>query len=129
MEHGIGIRSVRSGYSVAETLDRLEAILQARGIKVFARIDHSAEARAAGLSLRPTQVLIFGNPEAGTPIMMAAPEIAIDLPLKALAWRDEASVVWLCYNTPEYLQERFGLSSEMIAGLAGIGKLVEAAVV
>ena len=116
-----------SSFSVKETLDRLEAILREKGIKVFARIDHAGEAAAAGMELRATQVLIFGNPRAGTPLMAARPEIAIDLPLKALAWQDDNEKVWLGYNSPEYLQARFDVPPELIANIAGVGKLIEAA--
>lgn len=84
-----GLMTRVSPYPVAETVDRLEAVLKARGVKVFARIDHAAEARAAGLELRPAQLLIFGNPKVGTPMMQAAPEMGLDLPMKALAWQDE----------------------------------------
>ena len=96
-----GIIDVSSRYSVTETLARLQAILKEKGISVFALIDQSGEAEKAGLTMRPTQLLIFGSPKAGTPLMVAAPRLAIDLPLKALAWQDEHGQVWLSYNTPE----------------------------
>src|SRR5208283_4583156 len=97
-----GIIDVSSRYSVPETLARLQSILQEKAITVFALIDHSGEAEKVGLSMRPTQLLIFGSPKAGTPLMVAAPRLAIDLPLKALAWQDELGKVWLSYNSPEY---------------------------
>ncbi len=122
-----GIVNILSKHSVPETLNRLTAILDAKHIRVFARIDHSGEARAAGLSMRPTQLLVFGSPVAGTPLMIAAPEIAIDLPLKALAWEDEHGNVWLSYNSPSYLQTRFGIRDELIRNIAGITALVEQA--
>jgi len=100
MEIGEGIVRKPSSRSVAETLDRLETILKARGIQVFARIDHAGEAARVGLSMPPTQVLIFGNPRAGTPVMLAAPTAAIDLPLKVLAWQDAVGKVWLGYTDP-----------------------------
>ena len=103
-----GIIDVPSRYSVPETLARLQAILREKGLNVFALIDHSGEAEKAGLTMRPTQVLIFGSPKGGTPLMVAAPRLAIDLPLKALAWQDEQGKVWLSYNSPEYLRERHG---------------------
>ncbi len=123
-----GMADVRSRYSVPDTLDRLEAVLRERGLKVFTRIDHAREAEAVGLTLRPTQLLVFGNPSIGTPVMVRAPRIAIELPFKALAWKDGDGQVWLSYNTPKYLQERHGLPAEMVKGLAGIEVLIGEAV-
>ncbi len=105
-----GVIDVSSRYSVPETLARLGSILKEKGITVFALIDHSGEAEKVGLKMRPTQLLIFGSPKAGTPLMVAAPRLAIDLPLKALAWQDEQGQVWLSYNSAEYLQQRHGFS-------------------
>lgn len=105
-----GLISVKSPYSVDETLDRLESGAQQRGLKVFARIDHAAGAVSVGKSLRPTQLLIFGNPKGGTPLMECAQTAAIDLPLKALAWQDEQGQVWLGYNDPAYLANRHGIA-------------------
>jgi uncharacterized protein (DUF302 family) len=122
-----GIVSLPSKYSVPETLDRLAAALQAKGIRVFARIDHSGEAEKVGLKMPPTQLLIFGNPKGGTPVMLAAPTSAIDLPLKALAWQDGEGKVWLSYNDAEYLRRRFALSEDDIKTIAGIGALLESA--
>ena len=116
-----------SRYSVGETLTRLENILTAKGMTIFARIDHAAEARKAGLSMRPSQLLIFGNPKAGTPIMNAVPQAGIDLPLKALAWEDANGKVWISYNDPRYLKARFQLSEELLKPLMGAGALVETA--
>jgi uncharacterized protein (DUF302 family) len=127
MKTGDGIVSMPSKYSVPETLDRLEAALQAKGIRVFARVDHSGEAEKVGMKMPATQLLIFGNPKAGTPVMLAAPTSAIDLPLKALAWQDHDGKVWLSYNDPAYLQRRFGLSDSDVKTLAGIGSLLESA--
>jgi uncharacterized protein (DUF302 family) len=124
---GEGIISIPSKYSVPETLDRLDASLRAKGVRVFARVDHSGEAEKAGLKMPPTQLLIFGNPAAGTPVMLAAPTSAIDLPLKALAWQDGEGKVWLSYNDPEYLKRRFGLSDADIKTIAGVGNLLEIA--
>lgn len=129
MTHGDGIISVASRYPVPETLDKLAAVLQGKGITVFSRIDHSGEAEKVGLTMLPTQVLIFGSPKSGTPIMLATPKAAIDLPLKALAWQDAQGQVWLSYNDPAYLQERFGIDSTTIAPIAGIGKLIEQALI
>lgn len=122
-----GIISKPSRYSVAETLDRLEGVLRAKGVKVFARVDHSGEAANVGMKMPPTQVLIFGNPKGGTPVMLAAPKAAIDLPLKALAWEDHEGHVWLSYQDPEYFRKRFDLSLEVIAPLAGIVTLIDQA--
>jgi len=123
----LGIIDVPSRYSVPETLARLQSILKEKGITVFALIDHSGEAAKAGLSMRPTQLLIFGSPKGGTPLMVAAPRLAIDLPLKALAWEDEKSQVRLSYNSPEDLQERHGFPAELLKNIAGIGALIQKA--
>lgn len=127
MKAGEGIISKASKYSVAETLDRVDALLRAKGIKIFVRVDHSGEAEKAGLKMPPTQLLIFGNPKGGTPVMLAAPTAAIDLPLKALAWQDGDGKVWLSYNDPEYLKRRYGLTDEQIKTIAGTGSLIEQA--
>ncbi|HZW88130.1 MAG TPA: DUF302 domain-containing protein [Myxococcaceae bacterium] len=128
MDIGEGIIRKASPRSVPETLDRLEAILKTKGVQVFARIDHSGEAAKVGLSMPPTQVLVFGNPRAGTPVMLAAPTSAIDLPLKALAWQDSAGQVWLGYTDPKYLARRYGLTEKQVAPLGVIADLVDAAV-
>ncbi|HAM49167.1 MAG TPA: hypothetical protein DCP92_00140 [Nitrospiraceae bacterium] len=122
-----GLVNIPSKYSVPETLDKLESIVKEKGIRVFARIDFSGDAEKAGLKMRPSQMLIFGNPKAGTPLMVASPTIAIDLPLKALAWEDQNGKVWLSYNKPEYLKERHGLPDELVKNIAGIKGLVEKA--
>jgi len=122
-----GLLSRASPYPVAETLDRLETLLKAKGIKVFARIDHSAEAQGAGLTLRPMQLLIFGNPKAGTPLMQAAPGIGLDLPMKALAWQDAQGRVHVTWNSPDYLIGRHRLGAETTRNLAPISGLIEAA--
>jgi uncharacterized protein (DUF302 family) len=122
-----GIISQPSPYSVTETVDRLEAILQAKGITIFVRIDQQAEAKKVGLSLRPTQLLLFGNPEAGTPLMVAEPIIALDLPLKILAWEAADGEVWLSYNDPDYLKQRFSLSDELVKNIAVIAPLIDQA--
>jgi uncharacterized protein (DUF302 family) len=123
-----GIIDVRSRHSVPETLARLQSIVKDKGMMVFAIIDHSGEAKKIGLEMRPTQVLIFGSPKGGTPLMVAAPRLAIDLPLKALAWQDEIGQVWLSYNSPEYLQQRHGFPAELMKNIAGISALVQKAV-
>ncbi len=116
-----------SPYSVDETLERIGAILQALGIPVLASIDHSGGAAAMGLAMRPTKLLIFGNAKAGTPLMLAAPTLALDLPLKALVWEDADRQVRVSYNTPQYLQERHGFPPELMANIAGIRLIVEEA--
>jgi len=122
-----GIISQPSQYSVTATLDRLEAVLQAKAITIFARIDQQAEAEKVGLSLRPTQLLLFGNPKAGTPLMVASPTIALDLPLKVLVWEASDSKVWLSYNGPNYLKQRFSLSDELVKNIAVIEPLIHQA--
>ena len=122
-----GIISQPSPYSVTETINRLEAALQAKGIAIFVRIDQQAEAEKVGLSLRPTQLLLFGNPKAGTPLMVAEPTIALDLPLKVLAWEATDGKVWLSYNDPTYLKQRFSLSDELVKNIAVIGPLIDRA--
>lgn len=123
-----GMVHLRSPYPVSETLIRLEGILQSKGLKIFARIDHSGEAGKIGMPMRPTQVLLFGSPKAGTPVMLGAPTVAIDLPLKALVWQDAEGRVWLSYNSPEYLQQRHNIPQELVKNLAGAGALMEQAV-
>jgi uncharacterized protein (DUF302 family) len=123
-----GMIDVPSPYSVAETLARLESSLKERGVTVFARVDHSGEAEKAGLKMRPTQLLIFGSPKAGTPLMVATPRAAIDLPLKVLAWEDESGKVWLSYNAPEYLQQRHGFPVDLLQNIAGASALIQKAV-
>lgn len=123
-----GMIDVSSRYSVPETLARLQSILKEKGITVFALIDHSGEAEKIGLAMRPTQLLIFGSPKGGTPLMVATPRLAIDLPLKALAWQDEQGKVWLSYNSAEYLQQRHGFPPELMKNIAGIPALLQKAV-
>jgi len=123
-----GMIDLPSPYSVPETMARLESILKEKGVTVFARVDHTGEAAKVGLTMRPTQVLIFGSPKGGTPLMIAAPSVAIDLPLKALVWEDESGKVWLSYNTPEYLQLRHGFAADLLKNIAGISALLQKAV-
>jgi uncharacterized protein (DUF302 family) len=124
-----GLTTLPSGFAPSETMDRLEAEVKARGMTVFARIDHAAGAALAGLSLRPTEVLIFGNAKAGTPLMQSSPTIGIDLPLKMLVWEDADGKVWLSYNEPSWLAKRHGLGNEsqsiveaMTAGLVSLAR-------
>jgi uncharacterized protein (DUF302 family) len=125
-EKGMVHRS--SPYCVDETLERLGAVLQSLGIPVLARIDHSGGAAALGLEMKPTKLLIFGNAKAGTPLMLAAPTVALDLPLKTLVWEDGEGKVWVSYNTPQYLQERHGFPEGLISNIAGIRLIVDEAV-
>ena len=103
-----GMTAVKSPHSVKDTVDRLETAAKARNLVVFLRVDHAAGAQKAGRTLRPTELLVFGNPQGGTPLMECAQSAGIDLPLKALAWQDEAGQVWLGYNDPQYLAARHG---------------------
>jgi uncharacterized protein (DUF302 family) len=123
-----GLLQIASKYPMDETVKRLEAVLAEKGVQVFALIDHSGEAEKAGMKMRPTKLLIFGNPKGGTPLMVAAPSLAIDLPLKALVAQDESGKVWISYNSPEYLQQRHGLPEELIKNIAVVGALVAKAV-
>jgi uncharacterized protein (DUF302 family) len=114
---GNGIIIVQSKYGVSESIDQFEKLLSAKGIVVFARIDQQAEAKKAGLDLSPTELLIFGNPRGGTPVMQAYPLAALDLPLKLLAWSHDDSTVWLTYNDAAWLGKRHGLTKDMIQTL------------
>jgi uncharacterized protein (DUF302 family) len=121
-----GIISVQSHHPVAETADKLEALLKSKSILVFARLDFAADAQKAGLTMQPSQLLIFGNPRAGTPLMQAIPTAALDLPLKVLIWEDANKKVWLSYNAVDYLQARHHAGDELMKPLAGVAALVEA---
>jgi uncharacterized protein (DUF302 family) len=112
-----GLTSIKSSHAPRETMDRLEAAVTAKGLTVFARIDHAEGASTVGLSLRPTEVLIFGNAKGGTPLMQAVQTVGIDLPLKALVWQDAAGDTWLSWNDPAWLAARHGVSgAEAVAG-------------
>ena len=119
-----GLVQVPSRYSVDDTVKRLQAAFTERGLEVFALIDHSGEAQKVGFEMRPTKVLIFGSPKAGTPLMVAAPSLAIDLPLKALVAEDAGGKVSVTYNSPEYLKQRHAVPEELIKNLAGAGVLM-----
>jgi len=120
---GNGIVNQPSNHSVDETIEKLQGILQANGVAVFALIDHSGEAEKARMKMRPTKLLIFGNPKAGTPLMLAAPSCATDLPLKLLVWEDANRKVWISYNSLAYLKERHGLPDELMSNIAVIEAL------
>jgi len=122
-----GIVRIASSHSVGVTMDRLESLLKERGIIVFARIDFSGDAARVGLTMRPEQLLIFGNPKAGTPLMLAAPTAGLDLPLKALIWEDADGKTWLAYNTPQYVLRRHGLASTLSTNLAAVVPILERA--
>jgi uncharacterized protein (DUF302 family) len=123
-----GMVHLRSARSVPETLARLKELVQARGISVVAEIDHSGAAAQVGLTMRPTELLIFGNAKAGTPLMIACPTLALDLPLKALIWQDSEGQAWLSFNSPAYLQQRHGIPAELMPNISGIQGLAEEAV-
>ena len=113
----VGIANVSSSHSVEETMKKIRDLIDARGIRLFAQIDHSGEAERAGLSMRPTQLIVFGNPKGGTPVMVASPTAALDLPLKILVWEDGEGKVWVSYNTLEYLKARHGIPQELVMTL------------
>ena len=113
-----GFLSKPSNHPVDETVDRLKNVLQAKGVTLFALVDHSGEAEKVGMHMRNTKLLIFGSPKAGTPLMLAAPTTAIDLPLKLLVWQDASDKVWISYNSPDYLCERHGFPQELLANIA-----------
>jgi uncharacterized protein (DUF302 family) len=123
-----GLVRVASPHTVDETVRRLEAAFAEKGLRVFAVIDHSGEAEKVGLRMRATKVVIFGSPQSGTPLMVAAPSLAIDLPLKALVAEDTEGKVSVTYNNPEYLRDRHGAPEELIKNLAGAGALIAKAV-
>jgi uncharacterized protein (DUF302 family) len=121
-----GIISKATTRTVDETVEKIKALLQAKGIKLFTVIDHSGEAAAAGLKMPPTKLLIFGNPKGGTPLMLAAPSVAIDLPLKLLVWEDAQGSRWISYNSPQYLKQRHELPDDLLRNIAVIEALAEA---
>lgn len=118
-----GIISKPTNHSVDEAVASLKDMLQAKGITLFALVDHSGEAGRAGMKMKPTKLLIFGSPQAGTPLMLAAPSSAIDLPLKVLVWEDAEGKVWLSYNSPEYLQQRHGIPKDLLPNIAAVETL------
>jgi uncharacterized protein (DUF302 family) len=118
LSSGNGIVDIPSNHSVDQTVTKLKGILEAKGVTLFALVDHSGEAEKVGIKMPPTKLLIFGNPKGGTPLMLAVPSIAIDLPLKILIWEDGSKKVWLSYNSPAYLQSRHGLPQELLQNIA-----------
>ncbi len=123
-----GVVNVASGYSVDDTVWRIRVLLEEKGITLFTVVDHSGEAGKVGMTMRPTRLLIFGSPKAGTPLMVAAPTIAIDLPLKLLVWEDNAGKVSITYNSVEYLRDRHGLPESLAANIAVVAALAAKAV-
>jgi uncharacterized protein (DUF302 family) len=124
MSQSNGIVDKLSHQSVEETVERLKRVLQSKGVTLFAIVDHSGEAEKVGMKMRPTKLLIFGSPKAGTPLMQAAPSVAIDLPLKILVWEDVQGKVWVSYNSPAYLQQRHGIPPELVQNIAVAETLV-----
>jgi uncharacterized protein (DUF302 family) len=129
MENECGIERVASPHDFQATVEKLESILKTKGLMIFAKIDFSGDAQRAGLQMAPTQMLIFGNPKGGTPVMVAAPSLALDLPLKVLIAQDSDGKVWLSYNSPEYLAERHAIPAALLPNIAGVRGLVQAAAV
>ena len=121
-----GLITIQSSYGPEDTMNRFEAELRAKGMTVFARVDHAAGAAAVGLSLRPTELLIFGNAKAGTPLMQSMQTIGIDLPLKALVWQDASGGTWLSYNDPSWLAKRHGLGREVETTVAAMAAALTA---
>lgn len=129
VERNHGIVCLRSSYSASETVERLESALKKHNLRLFARIDHAAAAAEVGLKMPPTQVLLFGNPAGGTPLMLASPTLAIDLPFKALIWESDAGQVSLAYNAPEYLEVRHEVPARLGENLSGLINLLREIVV
>ena len=124
---GDGLIDIPSNHSVDETVEKLKGILQAKGVTLFALVDHSGEAAKVDMKMRPTKLLIFGNPKGGTPVMLAAPSIAIDLPLKILIWEDAQGRVLVTHNSPAYLQKRHHLPPELLQNIVVVEALAKAA--
>jgi uncharacterized protein (DUF302 family) len=127
LSRGKGLIDTPSNHSVDQTVEKLRGILQGKGVTLFALVDHSGEAEKVGMKMPPTKLLIFGSPKAGTPLMLAAPSIAIDLPLKILVWEDAHGKAWVTYTSPAYLQERHGLPPELLQNIAVVEALAEKA--
>jgi uncharacterized protein (DUF302 family) len=121
-----GLTTLRSSYGPKDTIERLAAEVKAKGLTVFARIDHAAGAAAVGLQLRPTELLIFGNAKGGTPLMQSTQTVGIDLPLRALVWQDVSGTTWLSYNDPSWLAQRHGVGHEVDAALAAMAAALAA---
>lgn len=126
-ENNNGIITIPSSHSVTETVEKLKGILQVKGVTLFALVDHSGEAEKTGMHMPDTKLFIFGSPKAGTPVMLASPGIAIDLPLKILIAEDSAGKVWISYNSPQFLQQRHNVPADLIKNLAAVETLAHAA--
>src|SRR6201982_2557804 len=124
---GQGIVNLASNHSVDQAVEKLKDVLQSKAVTLFALIDHSGEAEKVGMKMPPTKLLIFGNPRAGTPVMLAAPSIALDLPLKSRVWKDGQGKVWVSYNNPAYLQKRHDVPPELLANISAVEALATAA--
>ena len=127
MQKEEGIVKIPSRRSVDETVDKLKTILKSKGVTLFALVDHSGEAEKVGMKMPPTKLLIFGNPQGGTPLMLAAPSVALDLPLKILVAEDSDGKVWISYNSAEYLKERYGVPENLLPNVAVVEALAAAA--
>jgi len=127
MQKEEGLVKIPSHHSVDETVDKLKAILQSKGVTLFALVDHGGEAEKVGMKMPPTKLLIFGNPKGGTPLMLASPSVAIDLPLKILVAEDSQGNVWISYNSAEYLKDRHGLPENLLPNIAVVQALATAA--
>jgi len=123
----VGVVTRRSRYTVSETLDRVENVVRSRGLTIFTKVDHSGGAERAGLKMQDAKLLIFGSPKSGTPLMIASPLVALDLPLKALIWKDHEGSVWVSYNSTSYIANRYNLPSGLTKNIAGIDALIETA--
>jgi uncharacterized protein (DUF302 family) len=121
---GNGIVNIPGNHSVDQTVERFKGILEEKSLKLFALVDHSGEAERTGMKMPPSKLLIFGSPKAGTPVMLAAPSIAIDLPLKVLVWEDSHGKVWLSYNSPAHLRERHTVPADLLQNIAAVEPLV-----
>ena len=122
-----GLITKQSKYGFTETVSKIEMVLKLKGVSLFAKIDHSGEAEKAGLKMRPTQLLIFGNPKGGTPVMLASPSAAIDLPLKALVAEDDNGKVTVTFNNPAYLQTRHGVKDDLLKNISAAELLIDLA--
>jgi len=122
-----GIVTKASRFSVSDTLNRLENVIRTKGLAVFTIIDHSGEAEKVGLKMQEAKLVIFGSPKAGTPLMVASPLLALDLPLKALVWKDNEGRVWVSYNSVSYLANRFNIPSNLTVNIAGIDAVIDTA--
>jgi uncharacterized protein (DUF302 family) len=122
-----GIVDIPSNHSVEQTVEKVKGILNAKGVTLFALVDHSGEAEKVGLKMPPTKLLIFGSPKAGTPLMLAAPSVALDFPLKILVWQDTSGKVWVSYNSVAYLQERHGIPQTLLPNIAVVETLASKA--